>query len=376
MKGVTASFSRADEHHMRAALELARRGKGTTSPNPAVGAVIVKGGQVIGRGWHHRSGERHAEVQALSRATAETRGATMYVTMEPCCTFGRTPPCTGAITAAGLRRVVIGTRDPNPQHRGRGISLLRRRGIRVDCGLLQREIAPLNEDFAKYISRGLPFTTVKAAMTLDGKIASVAGDSRWISGLSSREYSHRLRWFSDAVLVGSLTALRDDPLLTVRARGLGPKFPWRVILDSRARLPLRLKVFRSPGADRTILAVTGRAPRARLARFEALGVRVIRCRSRRGEVSLKDLWRRLAGMKIMSLLVEGGGQVISSVLEAGLADRAAFFISPRIIGGRDAPTPVDGEGIKRMRNAIPLSRVSVKRLGDDILVEGYIRNAR
>jgi diaminohydroxyphosphoribosylaminopyrimidine deaminase / 5-amino-6-(5-phosphoribosylamino)uracil reductase len=370
-------FSVKDLKFMRLALRLATRGKGRTSPNPAVGAVVVKGGRVIGRGWHRRSGEAHAEVRAIAQAAGAARGATMYVTLEPCCTYGRTPPCTDAILRAGLKKVIVAALDPNPRHHGRGIALLqRRRGVLVKVGLLNREASALNEDFAKYITTGLPFTTVKVAMSLDGKIATVRGDSRWISGIESRRRSHRIRFCSDAILVGRRTVERDDPHLTARPEGRVTKVPWRIILDSKAEIPFGSNVLKPPDVSKTVIAVTGRAPRGRIARLEALGARVIRCPTRRGRVSLRSLWRRLGRMGVMSVMVEGGGETIASALEAGVVDSVMIFIAPAIIGGRGAPTPVGGAGIKRIADAIPLSSVAVARCGDDILIEGRVNCGR
>jgi diaminohydroxyphosphoribosylaminopyrimidine deaminase/5-amino-6-(5-phosphoribosylamino)uracil reductase len=357
---------------MRAALRLAAKGKGFTSPNPAVGALIVKNGRVIGRGWHHRSGEAHAEVRALEQAGSIARGATMYVTLEPCCTYGRTPPCTGAVVRAGIRRVVVAALDPNPRHNGRGINLLRRKGIRVSVGLLGERAAALNEDFAKHVRTGIPFTTVKVAMSMDGKIATSSGDSRWISGAAARQCVHRLRLRIDAVLIGRKTAELDDPLLTARPHGRAKKTPWRIILDSSARLPLTLKVLKPPGASKTMVAVTAAAPRARVARIEALGARVIRLPSREGRVPIRALWRRLGRMGIMSVLVEGGGETIASALSAGVVDNVMVFISPKIIGGRLAPTAVGGTGVRRIADAVRLRSMSVRRMGEDLLLQGSI----
>ncbi len=367
-----AKFSERDLHFMRQALRLARRGKGYTSPNPAVGAVILKRGRVVGKGWHKRSGEPHAEAQAIAHAGGYARGATIYVTLEPCCTYGRTPPCTEAIINAGLKRVVVACRDPNPRHSGRGISMMRRRGITVELGLLGEEAAALNEDFAKYIRTGLPFTTVKVAMTLDGKIATVEGDSRWISGPGSRRYVHRMRLQTDAIVVGRRTAERDNPLLTARPSGRTSKIPWRVVIDSKADIPLRLNLLKPPDVRRTIIATSNDATRIRLSRLETIGANVIRCMNRGGEISIKDLWRKLGRRGIMSVMVEGGGETIASVLEAGVADKFFVFVAPKIVGGRLAPSPVEGNGIRRIANAFSLQRVTVKRVGNDFLIRGYL----
>ncbi|MEI6633875.1 MAG: bifunctional diaminohydroxyphosphoribosylaminopyrimidine deaminase/5-amino-6-(5-phosphoribosylamino)uracil reductase RibD [Chlamydiota bacterium] len=362
----------APEQFMRLALALARRGKGFTSPNPAVGAVIVKGGKVVGTGWHRRPGAPHAEVVALMRAGRGARGGTLYVTLEPCCTWGRTPPCTDAILRAGIATVVVAARDPNPRHNGRGLRLLRRRGLVVREGLLGTEAAALNEDFAKHVTTGLPFTIVKSAMSIDGKIAAVGGRARWISGPASRARAHALRMYADAVLVGKTTAVRDDPDLTARPTGGRGRIPWRVILDSGAAIPLDARVLKPAAAGRTIVAVTGRAPRERIARIGALGARVLRCPARRGRVSIRALWRLLGRMGIMSVLVEGGGETIASVLEAGVADRYVAFVAPKIIGGREAPTPVGGTGVRSIADALRLGRMEVTRLGEDLLIEAPI----
>lgn len=360
------------ERFMRRALDLARRGKGFTSPNPAVGAVIVRGGRVVGEGWHRRAGAPHAEVAALRRAGGRARGATLYVTLEPCCTWGRTPPCTGAILRAGIARVIVAARDPNPRHNGRGLRILRRAGVDVREGLLREEAAVLNEDFAKHVATGLPFTVVKCAMSIDGKIASASGRSRWISGDASRRRAHEMRMRSDAVLVGRETVVRDDPALTARLpRGRG-RVPWRVVLDSGARLPLDSRLLDPASARRTIVAVTGRAPRSRIARIEALGARVLRCPATGGRVSIRSLWRRLGRMGIMSVLVEGGGETIASVLDAGVADRYAAFVAPKLIGGRGAPTPVEGKGAGSVSRALRLGLIEVTRLGGDLLLEARV----
>jgi diaminohydroxyphosphoribosylaminopyrimidine deaminase/5-amino-6-(5-phosphoribosylamino)uracil reductase len=357
---------------MRLALRLAIRGNGRTSPNPAVGAVVVKEGRVVGRGWHRRSGEAHAEVRAIEQAGAAAKGAAMYVTLEPCCTYGRTPPCTDAIVRAGIKKVIVAALDPNPRHQGRGVAALRRRGLSVKVGLMDREASALNEDFSKFITTGIPFTTVKVAMSLDGKIATKEGDSRWISGAESRRRAHLGRSGLDAILVGRRTVVRDDPLLTARRDGRVVKVPWRIILDSGAEVPLDAKLLDPLDASKTIVAVTDRAPRAKIARLEALGAKVVRCASRSGRVSLKSLWRRLGRMGIMSVLIEGGGETIASALDARIVDRIMIFIAPKIIGGRTSPTPVGGKGIGRVADALPVRNVTVTRCGEDILVEGDV----
>jgi diaminohydroxyphosphoribosylaminopyrimidine deaminase/5-amino-6-(5-phosphoribosylamino)uracil reductase len=361
---------------MRIALKLALRGKGRTSPNPAVGAVVVRGGKVVGRGWHRRSGEAHAEVHAIEQAGAASRGATIYVTLEPCCTYGRTPPCTDAIVRAGVKKAIVASLDPNPLHRGRGVATLRRRGLAVKVGLLNKDASTLNEDFSKFITTGLPFTTVKVAMSLDGKIATARGDSRWISGAESRRRVHLARFRSDAILVGRRTVVRDDPRLTARREGRVARVPWRIILDSRAEIPLDVKLLAPLDASMTIIAVIDRAPRGSVARLEALGAKVIRCASKGGRISFKSLWRRLGRMGIMSVLIEGGGETIASALEARIVDKLMVFIAPKIIGGKTAPTPVGGKGIGRVADALPIGNLTVSRCGEDILVSGYVDYGR
>lgn len=371
MKGPEAA-----ERFMRRALALARKGKGCTSPNPAVGAVIVRGGRVVGEGWHRRPGTPHAEVIALRRAGRAARGGTLYVTLEPCCTWGRTPPCTDAILRAGIASVVIAARDPNPRHDGRGMRLLRRRGLDVREGVLGAEAAALNEDFEKYVTTGLPFTIVKSAMSVDGKIATVHGRSRWISGPASRMRAHALRMRADAVLVGRTTVVRDDPALTARPTGRRRGGPWRVVLDSGANIPLDSRVLRPAAARGTIVAVTRRASRAKIGRIEARGARVLRCPARGGRVSIRALWRRLGRMGIMSVLVEGGGETIASVLEAGVADRYVTFVAPKIIGGRCGPTSVGGPGVRRIADALRIGRIEVTRLGEDLMLEAPVLRVR
>ncbi|MCX6355228.1 MAG: bifunctional diaminohydroxyphosphoribosylaminopyrimidine deaminase/5-amino-6-(5-phosphoribosylamino)uracil reductase RibD [Candidatus Aureabacteria bacterium] len=365
-------FEKDDIKFMRRALCLAQRGKGRTSPNPAVGAIIVRRGRVIGEGWHRRSGESHAEVRALARTGGAAHGATMYVTLEPCSTYGRTPPCTEAILSSGLSRVVVASLDPNPRHNGRGVRMLRRRGIRVDVGLLAGEASQLNEDFSKHIRSGIPFTTVKVAMSLDGKIATAQGDSRWISGRRSRRYAHRLRFLSDAIVVGRKTIETDDPFLTARFGDNTAKVPWRIVLDSRARIPLGSRILSPPWSSKTIIAVTDRAPRNKLARLEALGARIMRCPSRDGKVSIRSLWQRLGRTGITSILIEGGGETVASALTAGVVDKIVVFVAPKIIGGRTAPTAVGGDGVRSVARAMKVKRFSIARMGEDLLLEGYI----
>lgn len=403
---------------MRLALRLARRGYGTTSPNPMVGAVLVRRGQIIGRGWHRRAGGPHAEIEALRDARQRghnSRGATLFVTLEPCCTHGRTPPCTEAIIAAGIKRVVVGAVDPNPKHAGKGFKLLQRAGIEVvlpgSAGILAGgnlarkyagrdagdpradECAQLNEAFNHWIVQRTPFVTVKAAMTLDGKIATASGESKWITGEKARAYGMKLRQGSDAILVGINTILADDPSLTIRggrAAVEGPKRLRRIVLDSMARTPLNAKVVSDGLAARTTIVVSRNAPKNRVAAL-AKRVKVLIAprqkvgravpgpprRARRDapdQLNLRWLLRKLGAENVTSLLVEGGGEVNASFLLGGFAQRVAFFYAPKILGGRDARKGVAGEGAQKLSEVIQLREVAWRQLGEDLLLTARLES--
>lgn len=370
----------ADVKFMREALRLARRGVGRTSPNPAVGAVLVRRGRILGRGWHRAAGQPHAEIEALRDAVGRghpAAGATLYVTLEPCCTPGRTPPCTDAILRSGIRGVIVAATDPNPRHDGRGFRLLRRAGIAVRTGVLASEATALNEAFNHWIVRRTPFVTVKAAMTLDGRIATASGQSKWITGPRARAEGMRLRQRADAVLVGINTVLADDPSLTVR-RGAdlsriarGAKQPLRIILDSRARTPMNARIVADGFAARTTIVVTRAAP-ARRVRALAKRVTVWQAPAHRGRINLRWLLRRLGREQITSVLVEGGGEVNASFLEARLAQRAAFFYAPKILGGLDARRAVAGTGARDWKDVLRLRAIAWKRFGPDLFLTGRI----
>ena len=362
-----------DEKFMRLALRLAARGKGATSPNPRVGAVVVKKGVVVGRGWHKRPGQPHAEVIALRSAGKAATGSTLYVTLEPCSTYGRTPPCTDQIISAGVKRVVVGATDPWPRHRGRGFRILRRRGIEVTRGVLQAEAESLNEGFNKFVATGLPFVTVKAALSLDGRIATSTGESKWISNELSRQHAHRMRNESDAIVVGIGTVKRDNPSLTVRAKFPEVHTPWKVVVDSRASIDLGCRLLSGSAARRTIIATTGLAPQAKLEAIAATGAEIILCREKDRRVSLRDLMRKLGKRGILYVLLEGGSKLITSALEAGIVDKVSLFYAPKIIGGVEAPSLVEGEGARNLMDALCVGDVSVRRFGGDVLVEGYVR---
>lgn len=369
--------SRNDEKHMRRAIELALKGKGRTRPNPIVGAVLVKNGRVVGEGYHRKAGGPHAEILALRQAGGRAQGADLFINLEPCCHHGRTPPCTEALIRAGVRRVVVGQRDPNPQVAGRGLRALRRAGIEVLCGVLEKDCREINLAFNKYIVSGRPWTLLKTAMSLDGKIATRKGDSRWITGARARRVVHEMRAGADAILVGTGTVVADDPQLTVRLPGRKPRAPIRVILDRLGRVPTRARVFDGAGAGdgRVLLAAGPGFPRARKSRLEKMGVEVLPIAENAGGLDLNQLMDELGRREITSLLVEGGGELSASLLGAGLVDRVAMFVAPLIIGGKAAPGPVGGLGAGKMAEALKLERLSVTAVGCDWMLEGRPRNA-
>jgi diaminohydroxyphosphoribosylaminopyrimidine deaminase/5-amino-6-(5-phosphoribosylamino)uracil reductase len=359
------------EFFMRLALRQAARGLGRTSPNPAVGAVLVRGGRVVARGHHARAGGPHAEVVAIRAAGARARGADLYTTLEPCDHQGRTPPCSRAILEAGVRRVFVGSADPNPLVNGRGVARLRQAGVEVIEGVLRGECDDLNAHWFKYIREQRPYVTLKAAVTLDGRIATRTGDARWVSGEASRRWVHRLRDRVDAVLVGAGTARKDDPLLTTRLPGGRGRDPVRVVLDTDLRLPARLALLRPRSSAPTLVAHAS----SRTRRFGP-GVELLRCRRGKAGVDLRDLLRRLAARGITHLLVEGGAEVHARFLEAGLVDRVAVFVAPRIAGADGVPLAALA-GPRRMADALRLDEVQVERLGDDVLILGRpVRPAR
>jgi diaminohydroxyphosphoribosylaminopyrimidine deaminase/5-amino-6-(5-phosphoribosylamino)uracil reductase len=370
----------SDIEYMRLALRLARRGLGGTSPNPMVGSILVKRGQIIGRGWHRCAGQAHAEIEALrdaERRGHSARGATLYVTLEPCCSHGRTPPCTKAILGAQIRRVVIGTIDPNPKHAGKGLAILRRAGLRVRQNVLAPECASLNESFNFWIVHRRPFVTVKTAMTLDGKIATSSGESKWITSETSRVQAMKLRQGADAILVGINTILADNPSLTFRSTKKGPQSKvlkplLRIVLDTRARTPPDAKVVSDRFAKFTTIVVGRNAPQKRL-QLLARKVPVIVARIRHDRIDLNWLLRKLGAEEVTSLLVEGGGEVNDAFLRAGLAQRVAFFYAPKILGGTNARKAVSGPGARGLEDALELTHVQWRRLGPDLLLTARIK---
>lgn len=358
---------------MARALELAAQAKGRTSPNPMVGALVVKDGRVLAAGYHQKAGTPHAEVIALEQAGPAARGATLYVTLEPCSHFGRTPPCVNKIIAAGIKEVVVAMVDPNPQVNGRGIKMLREAGIKVTVGVLQKEAEKLNEAFIKYITTHRPFVALKWAMTLDGKIATVTGDAKWISNSISRAYVHRLRDEYDAILVGINTVLRDNPSLTTRLAGKKGKDPLRIILDSSLRVPLDANVVNLESPAPTIICCAAKADKEKISRLEEKGVIIWQLPGSAGRLDLSSLLDRLGEREVTSLLVEGGGTVIESFLRQRLADKLYCFIAPKIVGGELAKTPVEGEGVQSMAEAYQLTELNFENMAGDLLVTGYFR---
>ncbi|HEY8475965.1 MAG TPA: bifunctional diaminohydroxyphosphoribosylaminopyrimidine deaminase/5-amino-6-(5-phosphoribosylamino)uracil reductase RibD [Chloroflexota bacterium] len=358
---------------MRRALALARRALPSAHPNPAVGAVVVHHGEIVGQGFTQPPGQAHAEIVALARAGERARGATLYVTLEPCCHHGRTPPCVDAIVAAGVSEVRLATIDPSPWVNGEGVRRLEAAGVRTVVGEGAAEARRLNEAYFKYVSSGLPFVTAKYAMTADGKIATSHGRSRWISGAAAREVVARLRAEHDAVLVGVETVLRDDPQLTARPGGrLGRRQPLRVVVDSRLRLPLDARLVSGglPGA--TLVLTTELAPPERRVELERRGVQVAVVPSRGERVDLRAAMMELARREVVSVLVEAGGTLLAALLAEGLVDKVVAFVAPKLFGGTDALTPVEGAGIEDPLEALELVDPVWRRVGRDIMLEGYV----
>jgi diaminohydroxyphosphoribosylaminopyrimidine deaminase/5-amino-6-(5-phosphoribosylamino)uracil reductase len=367
--GVLVQVMNNDEHFMHMALQLARKGMGYVSPNPQVGAVIVKDGRIIGAGYHKRYGDRHAEVNALRNAREDITGATLYVTLEPCCHEGKTPPCVDSIVRNKIARVVIGAVDPNPLVCSEGINYLRSRGLAVETGVLESQCRRMNETFFHYMETGRPFITIKYAQTLDGRIATLTGNSQWISSAKARKYTHQLRAWHDAVLVGAGTVIKDNPELTVRlVRG---RNPLRIIVDANLRIPLEAKILQNVAQAKTIIATTKDKASALSKKIAKTGAEIMTVAAdKNGNVDLAKLFKALALRGISSVLVEGGAQIITSVLKGNLADRLMMIIAPKIIGkGIEA---IGDLQIRNMESAKILSIQKVKKIGPDILIDGRL----
>lgn len=362
-----------DEQMMRRAIELARNATGRTSPNPLVGAVVVREGRVVAEGWHRKAGTPHAEVHALNMAGELAKGATVYVSLEPCAHYGRTGPCAKALVEAGVSRVVIAMTDPNPKVAGKGIEILKNAGVEVVTGVLEKEAKELNEVFLKWITTGKPFVALKTAMSLDGKIATASGESQWITNEKSRYEGHRLRDIYDGILVGINTVLQDNPSLTTRLREYQGQNPVRIVLDSQARLPLDSKLA-TDGAARTIVAVSAKAPADRVESLKKAGLEILTAGT--DMVDAAELMHQLGAMGITSVLVEGGGRVNFSLLEAGLVDRVYAFVAPKLIGGSKALTPVEGTGFDKLSQAVELVDIKTRLLGDDVMITGRVQGTK
>lgn len=360
-----------DERYMEYALKLAEKGAGLASPNPLVGAVIVKEDRIIGKGYHQFFGGPHAEVNAFVGATEDVAGATMYVTLEPCSHHGKTPPCVDAIIGKGIKRVVVGMVDPNPLVAGNGVRILKENGIDVVTGILEEKCMTQNEIFIKYITTKKPFCIFKTAMTLDGKIATPSGDSKWVSGKQSREYVHRLRNRVSAILVGVGTVIADDPMLTTRIEGEKASNPTRIILDTSGRIPLESNIVETAGKVRTILATTELAHPSVLEVLNTKGIEIMVVPVKDGRVDISHVVSRLVDMGIDSILIEGGGAIGYSFLEERLIDKVLFFIAPKLVGGVESKSPLGGTGIQLMKDAVELNCVETLSIGEDILVSGY-----
>jgi diaminohydroxyphosphoribosylaminopyrimidine deaminase / 5-amino-6-(5-phosphoribosylamino)uracil reductase len=360
------------EYYMKMAMELAKVGWGRTNPNPLVGAVIVKDGEIIGEGYHTALGCNHAEVEAILKANKDVHGSTIYVNLEPCSHYGRTPPCSKAIIEAGIKQVVTAMTDPNPKVSGCGIKMLREAGVSVVEGVLEKEAKILNEVFIKYITKKRPFVIMKAAMTLDGKIATSTGDSKWVTGESSRNYVHMVRDRVSSIMVGINTVLCDNPSLTTRLNSKEGKNPVRIVIDSSGRIPEDCRILNLGFQEKSILATTSKIDSSKEKCLTEKGMSVLKCDGKDGRVDLDLLMNELYRLGIDSILLEGGGTINWSALEAGIVDKAMFFIAPKIVGGYGAVTPVEGVGISQMRDAFKLKDISCNKFGEDTLIEGYI----
>lgn len=360
-----------DLAYMEMAYGLAEKARGRTSPNPLVGAAVVRNGVVVGHGFHEKAGKPHAEILALRTAGGLAKGATLYLTLEPCVHCGRTPPCVDTVLAAGLKRAVISAVDPNPLVHTRGIRRLERAGLDVSVGLLEERNSDLNEAYAKYITRKIPFVTLKAALTLDGKIACRTGDSKWISSAGTRDYVHLLRGEHDALMIGVNTLVADDPLLTVRHANWGAKKIVRVILDSGLRFPLTAKILSTLPRGRVIVFAGRGAPAAKARALESRGVEVVIPSGREKMWSIERVLAELGRREIASLLVEGGSRLFTAFVENGLADKAVLTYAPRLVGGVAAPGFIGGKGAGKIGEALALKRVRSFSVEDDIILEGY-----
>lgn len=359
--------SDTDRNYMLRAMELADRGRGFVNPNPLVGAVVVKNGRVIGEGWHEQYGGLHAERNAFKNCTEDPRDADLYVTLEPCCHFGKTPPCTDAIIENRIARVIIGLADPNPLVSGKGMELLRDAGIEVVYGVEEEPLREQNRVFLKYITTKLPYVVLKTAMSLDGKIATYAGDSKWITGEMARQKVQQMRSEYMGIVAGIGTVVADDPMLNCRLEGKHRQ-PVRIVVDSQARISLKSRLVQTAGDYPTIVACTPGAEEGKLKALQAAGVRVLLCTEQEGRVNVADLLRLLGMQGIDSLLLEGGGELNYSFVRQGLIDEVCAFIAPKMIGGREAKTPVEGQGFGQMKEVVEWGKTEIEKVGKDVLL--------
>lgn len=362
-----------DIKYMKLAIALAEKGRGYTNPNPLVGAIIVRDNKIIGRGYHKKYGGNHAEICAIENAGGDVVGATMYVTLEPCSHFGKTPPCANLLVEKGIKRVVIALEDPNELVNGKGIQILKTKGMEVMTGVLRDEVMKQNEVFIKFITKKIPFTILKIAMTLDGKIATKTGDSKWISSESSRRYVHEMRHHVSAILVGKGTVIKDNPFLTARVEGKTCHHPMRVVLDSKLEISLDSNVYKVDRNTRTTVVTTDQGDPKKIIELEKMGVVVLPTQSVNGRVNLQEMLEKLGEMNIDSLLIEGGGTVNYSFLSEHLIDKVIAFVAPMILGGSQAITPVEGSGVALISQGFQLEKMGVMKSGDDFVIEGYMR---
>ncbi|MBR5255341.1 MAG: bifunctional diaminohydroxyphosphoribosylaminopyrimidine deaminase/5-amino-6-(5-phosphoribosylamino)uracil reductase RibD [Bacteroidales bacterium] len=362
-------WSETDKQYMQEAIALAERGYGHTAPNPMVGCVLVKDGRTIGRGWHRQYGDLHAEREALAACTEDPAGATAYVTLEPCCHHGKQPPCTDALLEAGIARVVVGLTDPNPLVCGKGIEILREHGVKVEVGLMADKIREQNRIFLKYITERRPWVTLKVAMTLDGKIATADGDSRWVTSPRARVFVHRLRGGHSGICVGAGTVRADNPMLDCRLTEY--KNPVRILPDSLASLSPESRIAQSARSIRTILVHTEAADIDRLKQLRDCGVETLACKTDNGRIDLRDMLCQLGAQGIDSILLEGGEELNGSFFEQGLVDEYYFFVAPKILGGREALSAIGGNGFAKMADALAVNIDSIRHFGQDFLLHGY-----
>lgn len=370
MTGVEMDPAELDAWHMQRALELASQGRGHVEPNPMVGCVVARGAEIIGEGWHRRFGGPHAEIEALRMAGGRAAGASLYVTLEPCCHHGKTPPCTEAIVESGVGRVVVAHRDPFPQVDGAGIAALRSAGIEVEVGVLEREARRLNAPYLKLTRTGRPWMIAKWAMTLDGKIAARTGSSRWISGPDARAIVHGLRGRVDAIVVGRETARRDDPLLT--ARPPGPRTAVRVVCDTHASLSSQSQLVRTAREIPVLVAVGRQATQPERRRLSAGGCEVFVCDGQTHAARLDALLEELGRRRMTNLLVEGGGRLLGTLLDARQIDEVHVFVAPKLLGGATGPSPIAGDGIEQLSEALALGAPEVQQVGSDVYIRGRV----